>query len=414
MAISCGAASVAALSIQKLRTLPRPLFDRILLSTFILSRLALFSAIFLVLHMEIRGDIHIYMEEASKVASGMLPYRDFASAYAPLFAYMNLLLVRISSSGLPIILLAIVCECIVYWLWLRYGRELFSDERVRNAALFYLTSAVSVQFVNIDGQNNALAALTITGALFLLHRNRALLSGFCLGVGISLVKFLPLAYVPLFFLAAARRWRWMAGLALCCVPVYGAFLLKHAPILVPLTSEGSLRSSGNLPYLAEAVLGAALPSRLWDALVLVVFAVVFFQAARTMRDGGPEVRLRVLSFGTAALMLALLIFSKKSWPPYLILCLFPICLSVPVRWASIAAFAVFNVVACTESSAWWLWMKAGSSLALHTAVLAGSRPALVFLALEALQLAGYFWLFFLALRNFTRRDFIPQPITSMG
>jgi hypothetical protein len=148
--------------------------------------------------------------------------------------------------------------------------------------------------------------------------------------------------------------------------------------------------------------------------VLVVFAMVFVQAARSMRGADPEVRLRVLSFGTAALMLALLIFSKKSWPPYLILCLFPICLSIPLRWASIAAFAVFNVVACTESSAWWLWTKAGSSLALHAAVFAGSRQALIFLAIEVLQLAGYFWLFYLALRSFSRRDFPAQPIAAAG
>jgi hypothetical protein len=91
-----------------------------------------------------------------------------------------------------------------------------------------------------------------------------------------------------------------------------------------------------------------------------------------------------------------LLLSKKSWPPYLMLSLFPICLLVVSGARSrlrIAAFALFSVVAVTEHSVWANRFAQFSSGAFHAALLEGNARAWLFLILEVLLLAGYAWLF---------------------
>jgi hypothetical protein len=247
----------------------------------------------------------------------------------------------------------------------------------------------------------------VTASVLLLARHNRVLSGFFLGLGISVVKFLPLIYAPLFFIVSEKRWRWVVGLTLCCAPVYGWFALNHCPILVPLVSEGTLRSSGNLPFLLEMVLGVRLPDRLYDGVVAIALLAIFAIVSRVVAGATHVVRLRSLSFGLAAVTLAVVLLSKKSWPPYLILVLFPICLTVTAERIKLVVFAVFNVAACAEPSAWWLasgppgtWGSSGASgLELHQHLITKIPAAMWFLLLDSLLVCGYAWLLILAVQG---------------
>ena len=263
---------------------------------------------------------------------------------------------------------------------------------MRRAAVFYLTAAVSVQFVTLDGQNNVIAALFIGLAIFLLQRNRHLLSGLFVGLSISAVKFLPLLYVPIFFAASVKRWRYMLGVALGIIPIYGAFTLRHIPIFNSFSSEGSVRTAGNLPFLIESITGLEMSSRMLDAGLLLTFCLILALVLRTVQIWTPAVRLRVLVFGVAAITLAILFFAKKSWPPYLLLGLFPICAAIPSGKVSVYLFSLFNIVAVAEPSVWASVMGMDTSSMIH-ARLAHYRPiAYEFLFLEMMLLAGYAWL----------------------
>jgi hypothetical protein len=182
-----------------------------------------------------------------------------------------------------------------------------------------------------------------------------------------------------------------------CGVVYGGFLLAGAPILTPLAAEGDLWSAGDLPYVIEAIFGITVPPRLSDAFVLLVLLGIFALIARAALRADIATRMRALTYGMAALTLAFLVFSKKSWPPYLMLALFPVCLLVVgggvvrERW-KVAAFALFSVVSLTEHSYWASSLAQFTSAKFHQALLAGEAGAVLMLLLELLLIAGYLWL----------------------
>jgi hypothetical protein len=102
------------------------------------------------------------------------------------------------------------------------------------------------------------------------------------------------------------------------------------------------------------------------------------------------------------LTLALLLLSKKSWPPYLMLSLFPICLVAAGemgRMLRVAVFGVFSLVAVTEHSVWASGLLQISAQGLHTLIEAHGTLAVLFLLLEAVLIAGYAWLLAESLRR---------------
>lgn len=400
LGVFAGALSIAACSNAYLRRLPNLRFDRFAVATFLVTRLGFFGLIFFVLRIAPRGDIPAYYwSEANSVLRGLLPYRDFVSSYAPLHSYIDAAAIRIWHTPLAIILLAILAETVLLPLWFRFGRNLLSETEIRTATLLYLTSTVSLQFVAIDGQDTVVVAVFLALSLFFLTRQKELLSGASTGAAVASIKFLPLLFAPAFFLSLPKRWRWTLGLAIPIAAVYGTSVAMGLPILTPLKQEGNIKGAGNLPFLIESILGITLPSRLWDLLLLAVLAVIFLLIARAAHASTPVGRLRVITFSLAALTLALLLFSKKSWPPYLMLALFPICLLIEVRRLQLIGFALVGVVAVVEHSYWASILSQVTALQFHQGLLAGHSNCFVFLGLEVAMLAGYTWLLTNALRR---------------
>ena len=125
------------------------------------------------------------------------------------------------------------------------------------------------------------------------------------------VKFLPLLYVPGFIAAVPRRWRWLAGLSIVIAIVYGICLFLHVPSLQPLISESGLKSADDLPYVFESMTGVTVPSFVWDSLVLVICASIYLLIAVKSRGATLPLRLRILTFGFAALTVALAITARS-------------------------------------------------------------------------------------------------------
>jgi len=403
LGLAAASVSVLLASSRRLRVMSRQRFDRLALTAFMFSRLGVFGIAFFLLHMLPRGDVPAYyFSQAELALHRSIPYLNFVSSYAPLHPYLDAALLRLWPTPLAIMLFSVLVEMAILPLWSRIARDLLPELDVRIAALLYVSSPISLQFVAVDGQDNVIIAVLIASSLLLLLRYRSLLSGAVFGLSVGLIKFLPLLYAPAFFLALPRRWRWAAGAALITAVIYGGFLLLHAPVLQPLTAEGDLRSAGNLPYMIEALCGVSIPGRLSDAFLLLLLAALFALITWISKQTPPAVRMRVIVFGICALTLLLLIFSKKSWPPYLMLCLFPLGLLPLAQSHSrvrIWAFACFTVIAVTEHSVWASELALFSSLSFHQALVAHHPSALLFLVLEALLLIGYAWLLFEAVRQ---------------
>ena len=402
--VGLGAAAATAglvlVSLRRLRELPARTFDRILVAAFAVSRLGIFILVFLVLRIAPRGDAPgYYFPQAEQVLQGLVPYRDFLSSYAPLHPYLDAGMISAWHSPLAIMLFSVVVELSFLPVWLRAGRDFLGEGELRVAALLYLASPVSLQFVTIDGQDNAVIAVLLGLAVLLLLRSREAMAGLVLGASVAGIKFLPLLYAPAFFAAVKRRWRLVLGAMVVLGAVYGGFVLAQVPVLGAVVAEVDLWSAGDLPYLIEGILGVALSPRLADGVLAMVLVGIFALIARAAKDASNAERMRVVTFGMAALTLALLLLSKKSWPPYLMLALFPICLLVAGSAWRVAAFSVFSVVAVAEHSYWASFLAQYTSGEFHHALVAGKSSAIAWLAVEVVLVGGYGWLLWEAVRR---------------
>ena len=393
-----GSASVSLTLWPRLQALSKTQFDRLIFAAFAISRLGLFATIFVVLRITPRGDVlGYYYPQAQQVLEHLVPYRDFVSSYAPLHPYLDAAAISLWRTPAAIMLLSVLVELALLPLWMRAGREFLPEGQLRVAALLYLASPISLQFVTLDGQDNVVIAVLIALAILLILRSRLVAAGAAFGVSVVAIKFLPLLYAPAFFVSLPRRWRMIAGAVAVCGVVYGGFLAAGTRVLAPLAAEGDLWSAGDLPYLLEAVFGISVPPRLSDAFVLLALLGIFALIAKAALRADIATRMRALTYGMAALTLAFLVFSKKSWPPYLMLALFPICLLVAgggvvrERW-KVAAFAVFSVVSVTEHSYWASSLAQFTSAEFHRELLAGQAGAVLFLVCELALIAGYLWL----------------------
>ncbi len=398
-------AGVAVIAIRRFRSGPAPVFDRWLIAAFFVSRLSLYGVIFLVARIPPRGDVlGFYLPEALRAMRGGLPYRDILTSYAPLHPYLDAAVLLAWRSPLALILFALLWETALLPLWLRLGRLCFGEARTRMAALLYVASPISLQFVTVDGQDNVIIAVLLAAGMLCLLKRKDLLSGVLVALGVASVKFLPLLYVPLFLAASRRRWQWALGFGVVVCLAYGPFAALHLPLLYPLQFEGQARTASNLPYLFEGVFGVQVPGRVEDALLLLGLCAVLLLTLRAFQGEDPRGRVRALTLGSAALTLTLLFLSKKSWPPYLMLVFFPICLLFSggrlEGWYGrlrLLLFVCFGVVATVAHSFWATVFGQFLAPAFHLAVRQRGPAALLFVGLQTALVGGYLWLLFEAM-----------------
>ena len=372
-------------------------FDRLVNLAFIASRLGLYILVYFILHLAVRGDVPtFYVEPARAALQHQLPYIGYSTSYAPLHATLDGGLLLLWNSPLVIILFAVVAECFVLPVWLRVSRLFLSEETVRIAAVLYLFSSISIQFVTIDGQDNAVLEVLLGLSLLLLARYRALLSGAVLAAGAVVIKFLPLLFAPAFFLASIKRLRWLVGFATVLIVGYGYFVLRHVPILFPFRLEHGSRTASDLPYVIEAIVNHTPPNIAEDLTFGIALLIIFALLARLgFRRPSRNASLHAITFGCVALNLALLLFSRKSWPDYIVLTLFPLGLLFGQgdrRRLRLALFAAFNVIAVTTHSIWATIFSQFLAEPLHHALMQRQPMAWIFLVSQILLVAGYAWL----------------------
>ena len=369
-------------------------FRRLICGAFLLIRIAIFGIVFLLFRVAPRGDVPAYyFPEASAALHGALPYRDFRSSYAPLHSYLDGAVLLVWHSQLGLILFAICVEFLLLALWLRVGDELFSERDLRVGSVLYVTSAISLQYVAIDGQDNVLVALLILVSLWMAMRSRIALSGIFTALAVVMVKLIPLFYAPVFFAGLRRRSAWTLGFMGVVAAGYGGFAALHVPLLQPLALEGPLKSAGTLPYVIESLAGLGFPVGLWRTVMVLVLGVTYGLVWRASIGRTDAARVWSMLWAVAASTLVLLLFANKSWPAYLVLILFPLCTLVAGSglWARVL-FALFGIVALVEHSFWATLLVEANAAELHRGILRGDGQSLSFLLLEVLLVLGYAWL----------------------
>jgi hypothetical protein len=377
-------------------TIPKTIFDNSFIGLLAVSRYGLFYLTFICLKLVPRGDIPaFYYPQAVLGKTGLLIYRDFGSSYAPLHPYLDATLLNLWNSPLILVLFAMTAELLSVVVLLRVVRHFLDDQTIRTACIFYLFSAISLQFVTIDGQDNTLIALALAVSIWLISIERIAAAGVVFAACLVLVKFLPLLFLPVFIAACPKPMRFVLGATVTSAVGYLPFVwLVHKQILDPYLSESALKTAGDLPYIVEALTGRFLPSiALAVALVLALLSV-YLIVFRLARPAGLEKRIKLLLYGIAGTTIVFLLVSQKSWPPYLMLSLLPLYLVVgsgnrsSLPWRAIF-LGGFGIVALTEHSVWATVFNQLSSSDLHLLLQSGDRKGILFLSLEALLAAAY-------------------------
>ena len=407
-------ATVAAYHWQAAYRASSSSFNRAYLAVFAAVRLLLFSLIFLVLRLPVRGDLpSFYMQEAWWRLEGKVPYRDFLSSYAPLSTYLYAAVYRLHRSPVTLVLFAVLVEIAAAALWLKVLNRVAPQRLARGAALLCLFNPISLQYVTVDGQNNVLISLFLALAFLALLRGRAALSGAWVGVAIAVVKFLPLLFVPSFVLYARRRGvAWAIGCGAVVLAVYGYFQwVLHAPVLSVFTREGDLKTAGGLPYLVESVSGVDLGLALWDRLLLVVLAALVCRVAWLVWRGRDRVvvaDVRAAMSSICVFLLVLMGLAKKTWPTYSLMVLFPLGLAVAATAAgrrgwwqrtAVVLFAVFSLLSVTVHSFWASVLIQAPAMLLHLLLRVQVGTAWTVLLLEFCLVGSYAWMVGLCLRQ---------------
>jgi hypothetical protein len=392
-------------------------FNRALFAVWLLSRLSLFVIVYVLSAMEPASDVSAYYwPQARMAARGMLVYSDFRSSYAPLFPYVLAVATWIWSSPKVIVVFAIAAEGVSLPFWRVIATQLLSERRARIASVLYVTSALPLVNVALEGQNQVYVSLLFAVALWSLVRGRSRLAGVVLSASVVAVKFLPLVALPAFLTKRASRRSF--GLAFVALPlvVYGALALKGVDVLMPVRMEGTDQTSGGLPFVAAGVLsmlGGAVPSVLLDMVTLLVLGCVSVYLMTR--------RFRIPALGTlwslVLMFTTLLLVSKKAYTSYLVMSFYPFCVIESERfpsWKSALSFGLFGMAAMIERTLWFRWLDARP---LGPAIAGLGYPnwmlVVVFVTIECFLLATYVRLWWAARRQI-QQCCIEEALTSQG
>ncbi len=387
---AAGLAAALALRWRRLFTLGRTAFLLVALAALLASRLGLFAAVYLVGGYGGESDVALYYDWTRTVMAGGLPYRDVPPAYGPLFHYVLAVPLLLWGSFKSLILFAVLQEAAALLVWLAVARRLLPERDARAATALYVCSPLCLLNVAVLGQNQVSVSLWLAVALLLLCAGRDGASGFALGASTVVVKFLGALFAPALLLFSRRPGRWALGAAALPALALAGLLAAGIDPLATVRYHAGDRSSGNLPFLLTAFDWGQLSPHLGTACqvagLLVLAALLLWGWRRLDRAD-----LRNAMWLSAALLVAVLLVSRKTFTGYLVVVFFPLCLLTVVRRrpATFMTFALLTVTATLEPSLWFRWMRLEDLSALR----AGSRvpPAVAwtFLAVELTLLACY-------------------------
>jgi hypothetical protein len=224
-----------------------------------------------------------FLPQARRALAGLLPYRDFATSYAPLFPMLLALPVKLLGPvGPGVVFLA---GDLLAWRVMCLGRRGAQGTRLEGPAWYYLAFPPVWYFAVRYAQDETLCALFLAAALVAADRRRPVLSGLSLAGGLLLTKPLfALAAVPFLVAPGIRRGPLLLAFAIPSAAVYGACLAAGAPVWQPLILEGSKFGVGPTLWRVLRLLGCPdLPIWSWMPWGLVWCGGMAWLAMRRAR-----------------------------------------------------------------------------------------------------------------------------------
>jgi hypothetical protein len=358
--LACAWASFTALRWRGLSALSPRAFDALVLGTALATRATLAVALYGVLEQPVLGDVlGSYVPQGRAILEGRALFRDFSTSYGPLFPFEAAALLALWNEPAVFVWGAIVLELLSLALWLSAGRRIVGEAALRAGSVLYVTSPIPLLNVAMNGGQQVWVAVFLGACALLLARRRDFAAGAVLGAALVCVKLLAGVFAPVGVLFAHERVRFALGFASLPLAVYVvAFLCAGARAFEGAIYEAGQITPGNLYFLLSAVGADLVNPVLSAAAALVALAGAAALVAWLWRSGAAS-DLAYLPTAWGLALLAFLLLSKKSYPTYLVLGFFPLCLgfaqSAP-RTRDVALFGVLGIAATLEMSLWFRWL----------------------------------------------------------
>lgn len=384
----------AALRHTRLQNWGTSLSWRSITLAFVMPRLLMFGALFVVLKLPPQSDVNAYFEQAHWVIEGKRAFIDFETGYGPWFALVISWAVRIWDSGSVLVLLAVLFEFAAWPLWIRVMSSFLNEREVKLSAWLYLLSPLTFLNVPMVGMNHVWLTAFLGLAMLWQKRGRDALAGVAMGASIVLVKFISLLWVPLLFWCSRKRFSWSLGFILLPAIAYGLLLAQGANLASQVVMHAHYDSSGNIPYLF-GLTGVDPSSQnvrsLFNLVGMAGLACFFIACVMTERLSTP----RQVFFALPFFLLIALLLSKKSFSSYLEMTLFPLAALVVLeraRLSTVVWYAITMLTTSVEPSLWFRWLHQAELSQIITGKI--MKPVsvplvIVFVAIEVLMLTAY-------------------------
>jgi len=330
-----------------------------------------------------------YLPETLRWLSGKIPYRDFRSAYAPLFHVLLMPGVLFWRNPGSVVATLFSLEIAMIALYARRFARARPAQTWR-VLFLYCFSPISFYWVAVTGYNSVLVALFTLIALLLAEARRDGSAGLVAVLGLAFSKLtMVLAWPAIVFFprgSAARRIAPLLALAALLPALYSA----RINLLDDALHGRYWSSSGNVWFLVSAMLSSVEsgPIRLASMLSLLCgLSILVAVYLRRDRSRGGDAFDRASSF-YAACVLVFMLLAYKTYPWYLTMCLiFLLHTLVRSGRSSVAALIPFALLGSLTT------LEPALSVGLRSAVGEDWLAAVVAVDLVVVACIGYYaWL----------------------
>lgn len=315
-------------------------------------RLLPFLILYIFLDFKATSDLIGFYNGAIAARSGLLPYRDFVTVYAPFYAYITALPTLFWDDARSIIVLMIIIEGGILWAtsyWYRLSLT---------TVLLYLLLPTTLIFSVIGGQEDiwmwGFALLTIP----LLQQQRLVIVGMVLGLSLIVTKALFILFVPLFFFWVDRKERLLLGMLCVGTPVLiWLFITGKWSFLMPLQlTQDPL--APNMRSVLHPFLGNwmdLIPIRGYNYAALVEITVI--SALFTLRWKKAQLTYPLmLARGWVLVYVLIMLLIPSAYAVYAFGFMLPLVAGGLVGWQqgrSLIVVLVFNLFAAIQPTVWW-------------------------------------------------------------
>jgi hypothetical protein len=319
---------------------------------FSLLRLLPFLIIFIWVGFEPRSDVPMFFESARAAQQGLFVYRDFESAYSPLFAYFTALPLYCWYSPEAIILLMIVIEGFCLWFTYRY----FNTQSALFYSLIYLLLPAPFVLVVLGGQEDLWMWAFVLWAIWASRKpNFELGLGVILGLGLLSTKALFVLLLPGVFLFVNHRFKLVVGLLLVGIPALLVMYWQSGLLFLSPIQQANDPRTPNIWSILHPLTDGLIPLGPkylnWIGLLSILTLSSFM---------GLRMRQRV-AFGSffpvyfIVTYVWLMVIQQSSLANYAYIYLMPLLfwhsrLQSTVHWFTLC---LFNVVVVIQPPVWW-------------------------------------------------------------